>query len=214
VRTAAFAAAVAAALLATGPAGADDEAGDFDFYVLSLSWSPSWCEAEGEYDHPQCDGRRPYAFVLHGVWPQWERGFPEYCRGGPDDEPTRSEVSRLLGIMPSPGLVRHQWRKHGRCSGLYAEDYIELMEDAYATVTIPREFRDLERPRVLSPGAVEDAFLSVNPGLEADGIAVTCDSRRLREVRVCLTRDLAFRPCPEIDRRGCRAASVVMPPVR
>jgi ribonuclease T2 len=209
-----LAAALAAAISVAGPAAADDRAGDFDFYVLSLSWSPSWCEAEGEDDHPQCDGRRPYAFVLHGVWPQWERGFPAYCAGGPSGEPSRSDVARLLDIMPSPGLVRHQWRKHGTCSGLDAGDYVELLEDAYSLVAIPRDYRRLESPLMVSPREVERAFVAANPGLAADGIAVTCDSRRVREVRICLTDDLEFRPCPEIDRRGCSVPRVVMPPVR
>jgi ribonuclease T2 len=45
-------------------------------------------------------------------------------------------------------------------------------------------------------------------------IAVTCDSRRLREVRVCMDKNLAFRSCPETDRHACRHPRVVMPPVR
>jgi len=45
-------------------------------------------------------------------------------------------------------------------------------------------------------------------------IAVICDSRRLGEVRICVGKDLHFRPCPEIDARACRRDKVVMPPVR
>ncbi|MCC2111314.1 MAG: hypothetical protein KDJ16_04705, partial [Hyphomicrobiales bacterium] len=66
-------AAVAAA--AQGSRGAP---GDFDYYVLSLSWSPSYCEAEGDPREPQCRKERPsrrYAFVVHGLWPQYERGW-------------------------------------------------------------------------------------------------------------------------------------------
>lgn len=55
----------------------------FDFYVLSLSWSPSYCEAEGEQANgQQCRAGRPYAFVVHGLWPQYERGYPENCQAG------------------------------------------------------------------------------------------------------------------------------------
>src|SRR5262249_56886681 len=60
----------------------------------------------------------------------------------------------------------------------------------------------------------EEAFSEVNPGLARDAIAVTCDRRRLSEVRICLGKDLGFRPCPEIDSRACRRDKVVMPPVR
>ncbi|HUG62895.1 MAG TPA: ribonuclease T2 [Methylomirabilota bacterium] len=199
--------------LAAGAAMAEDRPGDFDFYVLSLSWSPSYCEAEGGERGMQCDGSRPFAFVLHGLWPQHERGWPERCDVD-GVEPTRREVDEMLAIMPSPGLVRHQWRKHGSCSGLDVDDYFALAADAYERVTIPPALRHLERHTMVSPNAVEAAFRAANPGVAADGIAVTCDDRRLREVRICLNRDLAFRGCPEVDRRACRRDRVVMPPVR
>ena len=64
------------------------------------------------------------------------------------------------------------------------------------------------------PAEVEDAFIKANPGLTQDAVTVTCDSRRLREVRVCLSKDLRFRGCPDIDRRTCRRDELVMPPVR
>src|SRR5499427_7603553 len=53
--------------------------GQFDYYVLSLSWSPSFCEtATGNARRQQC-GARPFSFVVHGLWPQYEHGFPESC---------------------------------------------------------------------------------------------------------------------------------------
>jgi len=33
-------------------------------------------------------------------------------------------------------------------------------------------------------------------------------------VRICLSKDLQFRECGEIDRRACRRDQVTMPPVR
>jgi ribonuclease T2 len=45
-------------------------------------------------------------------------------------------------------------------------------------------------------------------------IAVTCNDRRLREVRICFAKDLTFRACPEIDERACRKPRLVMPPTR
>ena len=54
--------------------------GDFDFYVLALSWSPSYCAIEGDGADPaQCANGRPYAFVVHGLWPQYEKGYPRDC---------------------------------------------------------------------------------------------------------------------------------------
>src|SRR5690606_775520 len=62
-------------------APAEPRAGVFDYYSLVLSWSPTYCaSAKSTEGEPQCRrDARPYAFVLHGLWPQYERGYPEYC---------------------------------------------------------------------------------------------------------------------------------------
>ena len=186
----------------------------FDFYVLSLSWSPSYCEAEGDNANPQqCDAGRPYAFVVHGLWPQFERGFPADC-AATDREVASETLRSLYDIMPSAGLIRHQWRKHGACSGLPQSDYFKVVRQARERVVVPEQFRRLEDYRTLRPGEAEQAFLQANPGLKAEGVAVTCDHRYLREVRICMTKELGFRDCPEIDRRACSIDKVVMPPMR
>lgn len=186
----------------------------FDFYVLSLSWSPSYCEAEGQdANHQQCDRGRPYAFVVHGLWPQFQRGFPENCPVEERDVPN-STLRALYDIMPSAGLIRHQWRKHGSCSGLSQEDYFAVLRAARESVSIPARFRHLDGYLTIDPDEAEKAFVSANPTLRADAVAVTCDQRYLREVRICMTKDLKFRSCPEVDRRDCRLSKVVMPPVR
>lgn len=200
-----------AAACVTSPAAAD-RPGDFDFYVLSLSWSPSYCEAEGDRDDPECSGRRPFAFTVHGLWPQYESGWPEFC--DVRDRPRERDVQAVDDLMPSDGLVRHQWRKHGSCTGLSVADYFALLRRAREAVTIPPALRRLDRHVMVDPDQVEGAFRLANPTVPAAGIAVTCDQRRLREVRICLTRDLSFRACPEVDRNACRRDRVVMPPTR
>lgn len=186
----------------------------FDFYVLALSWSPSYCEAEGEDANPQqCKAARPYAFVVHGLWPQFERGYPEDC---PTDTPSvpNELVRTLYDLMPAAGLIRHEWKSHGACSGLSQADYFSTLRTAREEVQVPAQFRRLEDYLTVRPAEVEKAFLGANASMPADGIAVTCDKRYLREVRICLTKDLKFRSCPEIDRRDCRIDKAVMPPVR
>ena len=205
-------------LLAAGASAAEREhtAGSFDFYVLALSWSPSWCASQGDRAAatPQCAGPRPFGFVVHGLWPQYEKGFPESCPvtvSGPE----RGQVDGMLDLMPSPGLVRHQWKKHGTCSGLAPQAFFSAVRQAAGKVVIPQAFQDPQTIQMVAPAAVEAAFIAANPGLPANAIAVTCDRRRLREVRVCLDRDLkSFRACDEVDRRACRADSVQMPAVR
>jgi ribonuclease T2 len=192
-------------------------AGQFDFYVLSLSWSPSFCAAAAERSDAraaalQC-GARPYSFVVHGLWPQYEKGFPEYCQV-PAPRLDRGIVSSMLDLMPAPHLIFNEWDKHGTCSGLSPRAYFETVRKARAAVKIPPEYVDPQETLSVAPGAVADAFVKANPGLSQAGIAVDCDKKRLTEVRVCLSKDLQFRDCPEITRRSCRRDVVVMPPLR
>jgi ribonuclease T2 len=200
----------AALVFLCGPALARD----FDFYVLSLSWSPSYCAAEGAQAEPaQCASGRPYAFVVHGLWPQNESGYPEFCDRSPEWVP-QNLVSSMLDLMPSKRLIVHQWKKHGTCSGLSAADYFARLREVRTRIEIPAAYVHVEEWKTVSPGTVEAEFRRANPGLSSDAIAVTCDSRHLREVRICMTRDLTFRACPEVDRKACRRQNVAMPPVR
>jgi ribonuclease T2 len=206
-------------VLSGSVAGAEDprqnKPGEFDFYVLSLSWSPSYCEAAGERGTPppqQC-AARPYSFVVHGLWPQYEHGFPEFCQV-PAPRLDRNIVSSMLDLMPAPRLIFQQWDKHGTCSGLSPAAYFETVRKVRAIVKIPSEFIEVKEMLTISPDEVEEAFVKANPGLARDAIAVTCDSRRLGEVRICVGKDFRFRACPDTDARACRRDKVVMPPLR
>ena len=207
------------AILTVAPAAAQDrrqnQAGQFDFYVLALSWSPSFCEASaerGRESKEQC-GPRPFSFVVHGLWPQYEKGFPEYCQV-PAPRLNRNIVSSMLDLMPSPRLVFHEWDRHGTCSGLNPRAYFDIVRKARAVVKIPEQYLELKEPLAVTPDEVEEAFVKANPGLSRAGVAVTCDSKRMSEVRLCISREFGFRDCPDIDRRACRRDKLVMPPVR
>jgi ribonuclease T2 len=206
---------------AAAPADAQDRRqnapGAFDFYVLSLSWSPSFCaEAEERGGRgnrsQQCSGR-PYSFVVHGLWPQYEAGYPEYCEQ-PAPRLPRSIMTSMLDLMPAPGLIYNEWDKHGTCAGLPAKAYFEAVRKARAAIKIPPEFLDLSEAKTVAPSAIEDAFIKANPKLTNSAIAVTCNRTRLSEVRICLSKDLEFRSCDEVDRQACRRDEVNMPPVR
>ena len=222
IRISLFLTALAAAVGATGMASAQDQRqntpGEFDYYVLSLSWSPSFCEEaeergrSGRGQQAQCSGR-PFSFVVHGLWPQYEHGFPEYCQR-PSPRLDRNIMTSMLDLMPAPGLIYNEWDKHGTCSGLGERAYFETIRKARAAIKIPPDFLQLAEPRTIAPADIEDAFIKVNPGLPGNAIAVTCNRTRLSEVRICLSKDLQFRGCHEIDRRACRRDTVTMPPVR
>ena len=187
--------------------------GQFDFYVLVLSWSPSFCDAAGVRAPRQQCGERPFSFVVHGLWPQYDKGFPEFCKV-PAPRLNRNIVSEMLDLMPAPRLVYHEWDRHGTCSGLTPRAYFDNIRRARAVVKIPADYLEPREALTVSADAVEAAFVAANPGLAADAISVSCDSRRLREVRICLSRELGFRACPELERRACHRDKLVMPPVR
>ncbi len=203
-----------AALLA-GPVQADGErAGEFDYYVLSLSWSASWCAMEGDArDDPQCDRGRGLTFVLHGLWPQYERGWPQYCRTGERD-PTRSETAAMADVMGGAGLAFYQWKKHGRCSGLPPVEYFATARRAFGSVTIPPVFRQMSKTLKVPAPVIEGAFLEANPGLARDQITVTCKDGMIQEVRLCLTRDLEPRRCGADTIRDCKLQDAVLEAVR
>jgi ribonuclease T2 len=190
--------------------------GQFDFYVLALSWSPTFCQEtaeRGREAREQCGMGRPYAFVVHGLWPQYERGFPRDCQV-PAPRLNREIMSSMLDLMPAPRLVYHEWDKHGTCSGLSAQAYFDLVRKARTVVKIPDMYSAPQNTLTVTPDEVEEAFATANPGLPRTGIAVTCGGTRLGEVRICMGKDLRFRECGEVDRRACRRDKLVMPPVR
>jgi ribonuclease T2 len=193
----------------------DNKPQGFDFYVLALSWSPSYCEMKGrDADAEQCGARKPIGFTVHGLWPQYERGFPRDCAVGEPGGVDRAILRDIEDIMPSDGLARHEWRKHGACSGLSPQAYFKALTGAFAKIRIPDSYLHVDAKRSVAPKRVEADFLTANAGLPANGFAAICDGGYFTEVRICMTKDLTFRPCAQVDKNACRAASVSLPPMK
>jgi ribonuclease T2 len=133
----------------------------FDFYVLALSWSPTYCQDDQarRRDVTQCAGPRPFAFVVHGLWPQFEKGYPKACRT-PRDRPTPTQARAMLDIMPSERLVQHEWSQHGTCSGLSARDYLAVTRAARDRIVVPQDYTSATDWRRVSSGEVEAAFVA------------------------------------------------------
>lgn len=191
---------------------AEPAAGDFDYYVLALTWSPTWCEAEvAAGDAPeQCAPHKDLGFSLHGLWPQYdEGGWPEYC-DTVERDPPRAQSANMADIMGSGGLAWYQWKKHGRCSGLSASEYFALSRLAYASVKRPDQITG-----TMTAAGIEEAFLSANPALRPDDVIVACSGGKLREVRVCLTPDLDPRACAaDVLEDACRSSrGLSIPPI-
>jgi ribonuclease T2 len=188
--------------------------GDFAYYLLSLSWSPAFCLSSP--GAAECNGPRRYGFIVHGLWPQYEQGWPEHCdvhRPVPDDV-----VQGIADLMPARGLVYHEWSAHGTCSGLAPAEFFALVRRAYTSIAIPQELSGLGQAIEQPPAAIAAAFLHANPRFPAQSIVVTCSGQgapRLREVHICLDRDLMPRACSaDVVRGACRAPQVIIPPIR
>lgn len=193
-------------LTGAGAAGAD-QPGRFDYYVLSLSWSPQYC-ASGEHDgQAQCS--RPYAFVAHGLWPQNERGYPRGCYT--DERVGDGTVDQMLPIMPSRGLIIHEWRSHGACSGLGADDYFATVQRAYRGIKVPPKYQSPQGYVSVGVDQLKSDFVAANPGLKPEDMAVQCSGHYLQEVRFCLTRDLGERACSADVRDRCGDSAVLRP---
>ncbi|MQY42448.1 ribonuclease T [Epibacterium sp. SM1969] len=191
-----------------------ERAGTFDYYVLALSWSPNWCEVEGDAKgSDQCHPRHDHGWVMHGLWPQFHQGWPSYCRTAAAP-PTRKMTAEMQDIMGSSGLAWHQWKKHGTCTGLSAEQYFNLSRTAYDQVVRPQIFRKLDKTVKLPASIVEDAFLKENPDLDHDSLTITCRDSHIQEARICLSRDLTPVPCGRDVIKDCQLKDALFTPIR
>lgn len=183
-----------------------------DYYLLALSWTPSWCDAEGDARNaPQCDDGT--GWQVHGLWPQHAGGgWPEYCDTDARD-PSRAQTRAMADIMGEGGLAWHQWKKHGRCSGLSADAYFAQTRAAFQSLNWPGALTRIARATRVTPDAVTAAFRAANPQFATDAVIATCRDGDLQELRMCLTHDLQPRTCgPDVLERACRARHVTVPP--
>ena len=183
---------------------------DVDHYVLALSWSPTFCmTADRERERLQCDPSADHTFIVHGLWPNAGADRPAYCT--PTGGPSRRTMRSMLEIMPSPGLIGHQWRKHGTCSGMDAAGYFATVRRAAAQVSVPARLAGAVDDLEATGSALRNAFLRANPDLGEGGITIHCRNQRLVEVRLCMTLDLSFMDCPVTPRRRCDGRSLRVP---
>ncbi len=193
--------------------GAQERSEDGGYLVLALSWSPSWCAAEGDArGDARCAPGAGTGWLVHGLWPQHEAGgWPEFCDTA-HPPPDRRMTGAMEDIMGSAGLARHQWTKHGSCSGLSPAAYFDRTRAAFAALTFPETIRARDASLRLAPDAVLAAFRAANPAVAPDMVVLTCRQGNAQEIRLCLSRDLRPRPCdPDLLSRGCRAGQVTLP---
>ncbi|MBV7408278.1 ribonuclease T2 [Maritimibacter sp. DP1N21-5] len=202
-----------AAALCAGVARAEGErAGDFDYYILAMSWSPNWCKLTGEArDSEQCDKR--LGWVVHGLWPQYEDGWPSYCLTG-ERAPSRQMTAAQSDVFGAGGAAWYQWKKHGVCAGLPATEYYALAREAFGRVNQPEVLEKIDRTFSVPASLIEEAFLKANPKWTPDMLTVSCTDGHIQEARLCLTRDLEPRDCAADTVRDCTLTKALIEPIR
>jgi ribonuclease T2 len=185
--------------------------GDFDYYVVSLSWSPTYCVTHPN-DKRQCGGRG-FGFVLHGLWPQKSQGgYPADCPT--NSKPSAAMVQKTLAFMPSERLIAHEWAKHGSCSGLSGDEYLALSDKAFGSINLPQAFQAPGSSRQLTADQIVAEFVQANPGLSKDSLAVKCSGGEFEELRVCVDTQLKPMSCGKGVRTQCRRDAVQVRAVR
>ena len=192
--------------------------GKLDYYVLALSWSPSYCAGEpGQNDSQQCAPGRQFAFVVHGLWPQYHKGWPEYCATNESWIPQKL-IDGMMDVMPSKRLIIHEWKKHGTCSGLSQVEYFNFARQAFEGLRVPARYLSPQAFVIVTPEQLTADFVKSNKGMTADMLSVQCGNAmgqaRLSELFVCVNKAGSFIPCGENEKRQCRAKAIVMPPVK
>jgi ribonuclease T2 len=210
---------LAVALVVSGNPGSGFAANPpIDHFVLALSWSPTFCASEqAAAERLQCGSGRRYAFVVHGLWPQYRKGWPEYCRNRrawvPEDQ-----IAEMLPIMPSKRLIIHEWRKHGTCSNLSMEDYFDFTRTLFEKISIPARFLSPLAPVTTSPAGIISDFVKSNRGLAPEMMVVDCTPEarvaRLSELRICFFKDGRFAQCRSRPSDNCAAEMLVLPPIK
>lgn len=180
--------------------------GKFDYYLLTLSWSPEFCYSHRE--KPECQSGH-HGFVVHGLWPQYaSQGYPENCSTAPG----LSNPAEMADIMPDTGLVVHEWSTHGTCSGLDAESYFKLLRQAFTSVKIPAQFVSPQTNFSIPPLDVKSEFVKANPNFSPEDMTVSCGNNFLTAVSMCMTKDLKPTACQNL--RDCKANVIRVPPLR
>jgi ribonuclease T2 len=179
----------------------------FDYYLLNLSWSPEFCATHA--NAPEC--AQHLGFVLHGLWPQnanqTRRGpYLENC----SDDPGPTDPSKYSDIYPDPGLLRHEWKTHGTCSGLTPDAFFTLARTAFHSLAIPATLTQLTQQISMPPDQIIVLFQTANPHYPTTSFALSCGNNYLTAIEVCLNKSAQPIPCGPI--KSCRAQTVRIPP--
>ncbi len=189
-----------------------DTPGNFDYYLLTLSWAPEFCASHGSSaSSSECDPRRHFGFVVHGLWPENEDGsYPQHCAAA--QPVAQATVQHMLPIMPDRGLIQHEWATHGTCGGLDTQTYFGDIDKAFRQVQVPQDYRAVASMVNANPADIEQKFADANHAPRG-AFRVSCSNAEFVAIEACLTKDLQYRQCGS-TLRDCRAPQVTVRPTK
>lgn len=206
----------------------------YDLYVLAQSWQPEFCKGK-EKVYPGCVSPQPFwrdHFTLHGLWPERESGAPPgFCEGEPfDADAIEQEIGLdvLKEYWPDvkfsdespqyPDFWKHEWTRHGTCSGLaqvtYFASAVNLVRNGTATT-----------PALVSEHVGKDVALvdlrkafTVAPSGATAVLKCMRGGDTLSQVFTCWSKGsdnhpVARRPCPVhvLNEDTCSRAKIHIP---
>lgn len=201
--------------------------GQFDSFLLSLSWAPQFCTTKaGISSADECDllaanGARAssHGLVVHGLWPQYNQSHmtqtggkcgPFYCDGKPGPNVTASPaVATVSAVMLGSALRRHEWDKHGTCISPH------ITQDQYFQ-TISRLTTRFGMARQFKPGQGKVAAMALRTawaakGVPASAVTLTCKQHHiLEEVHICLDNQLNPRACTALEKAQSPCGATVV----
>ena len=189
----------------------DASAGDFDYFLLTLSWAPEFCATNPNgRTSVECAPNQHMGLVVHGLWPQYDSGkWPQDCASTPPV--ASSTVQHMMPIMPGKQLIQHEWAKHGTCSGMSVQDYFGAIEKLYNGLEVPPDFKKPSSSTETSPSAIEQKFAKANNAPKG-AFRISCPQNSFSAVEVCLSKELQYQACPN-TLKECRAPQIEVKPV-
>ena len=193
--------------------------GDFDYYVLALSWQPAFCETEPGKEECVTQSASRYDahnFALHGLWPNLAddpNHIFGYCDVStsvvrqdqasdwctlPDLTLSEAVWSDLTVFMPGTAscLQNHEWYKHGTCAEMSAEAYFALsnhLTDLFSRTAFDDYVAD-HAGRVVGRNELLDVFADEFGAEARDYLSLRCDKVEgvslLTEIQVALRADI------------------------
>ena len=189
-------------------------------YLLSLSWSSTYCLLDGKdnKDQVQCNNpKKDYRFIVHGLWPQQIEDinntshYLKYCKALTKRVPAQI-ITDIFDVMPSSDLINHTWRKHGTCTGLTQKDYFKTTKSLYNKFNIDHILTHVSESKVLIKKHIIHDIISAFPDFNEENFIINCRGRFLKEIRVCLNNEFNLRACDLDERRAeCRSNKIHVP---